>query len=415
MTKKTVRDVRLAGKRVLLRVAWEVPLEHARGRLVVADDRRIRETLPTLRYLLRARCRVACLSYLGRPGGKRVAALSMEPVAAHLAKLLGRDVTFIPESVGPVVERCLPDRPGSVAVLENVRFHPEEEANSVLFTRRLARPFDLVVFDAFAQAHRSHASTVGLVRALPAVAGLLVEKEYDTLTRSLDAPRRPFVVIIGGAKLSDKVTVLEHVLRRADAVLVGGAVSNMFLAALGKPVGKSFLSDRRVDGRESNIFSKARRLAKSAGAISRSLAVRPGLSKLVLPVDLIASTNRKSRRRTVVNVSAGETIVANSMFLDIGPQTVALFQSILSRARTVAWNGPLGYFESPTFARGTVAVGRTVVSSRATSLLGGGDSERIRSLVANRGSFTFVSTGGGAFLTVLAGEPLPAIAALPSK
>jgi 3-phosphoglycerate kinase len=394
MDKRTVRDVDVAGRRVLVRVDFNVPLDE-QGR--VADDRRIRESLPTLRYLLEGGAAVVLMSHLGRPGGRVVDGLRMAPVGERLAQLLGRPVRVLPDCVGPEVEAAVAAlRPGEVALLENLRFHPEEEANDPAFAAALARLGDLYVNDAFGTAHRAHASTVGVAAYLPAVAGLLMEKEIRYLSRLLENPDHPYVAVLGGKKVSDKIGVLANLLERVDSVLVGGGMAYTFLRACGHPVGRSVVEEDRV--------ALARELMERAQA--RGV-------QLLLPEDVVvAPAPAPDAPRRVV--SARE-IPDGWMGLDIGPATARRFSEVVLGARLVVWNGPMGVFEVEPFAEGTRVVAEAVAQCPGTTVVGGGDTAAAVEQFGLLERFDHVSTGGGATLEFLEGKELPGIRVLQDR
>ena len=385
--KKTIRDVEVQGKKVLVRVDFNAPLQNGQ----VGDDTRIQAALPTIRYLLEHQAAVVLMSHLGRPKGKVVPELSLKPVAEHLSGLLGQSVAFAPDCVGPEAQQAKAAlQPGAVLLLENTRFHPEEKQNDPEFARQLAEGCDLFVNDAFGSAHRAHASTVGVAQYLPAVAGFLMEKELRYLGQALEAPARPFVAILGGAKISDKIGVVRNLLGKADRVLIGGGMANTFLAALGYAMGDSLVEDEALE--------TAKALLQEGG------------DKLLLPVDLVvADAFAAEAQRRVVPVG---DIPAGWRALDIGPDTVDAFAEVIREARTVVWNGPMGVFEMPPFAQGTFGIARAVAESDAVSIVGGGDSVAAvkQSGLAER--ITHLSTGGGASLEMLEGKVLPGVAAL---
>ncbi len=397
-TLTTVDQVDLAGKRVFVRVDFNVPLEPADGGLRVADDTRIREALPTLRYVVEHGGRLVVASHLGRPKGKRDPKQSLAPAVARLAELLGRPVPLLPDSVGPEVEaRVSALGPGEAIALENLRFHPGEEKNDPEYAAALARLADVYVNDAFGAAHRAHASTAGMVPLVPVrAAGFLMKKELDYLGRALARPARPFVAILGGAKVSDKIGVLERLVQVVDALLIGGAMAYTFLKAQGVGTGKSLVEEGLVD--------LARQLVDKAK--SRGVA-------LLLPEDhvVVERLDAPSASRT----TDGRAIPDGWIGVDIGPRTVERFAREIRQAKTVVWNGPMGIFESEGFARGTFAVARATAEAStagATTIVGGGDSvSAVRQAgVADR--ITHVSTGGGASLEFLEGKLLPGVAAL---
>jgi len=387
MNKKTIRDIPVGGKRVLVRVDFNVPL--AEGR--VADDTRIQAALPTIQYLLDRGARVILMSHLGRPKGQVREELRMGPVGEHLAGLLGRPVKALSDCVGPdVVAAVAAMKDGEVILLENLRFHPEERANEPDFARELASLADVYVNDAFGTAHRAHASTAGVPEYLPAVAGLLMEKELDFLGKALESPEHPYVAILGGAKISDKIGVVQSLLQQADALLIGGGMANTFLKAQGFEVGDSLVED--------DSLGVARELLAQAG------------DRLRLPVDVvIADAFSADAQRQVV---LADQVPAGWRILDIGPQTVERFGEIIEQAKTLFWNGPMGVFEFPRFAGGTFAVARLVAESPGITIIGGGDSVAAVNQAGVADRISHISTGGGASLEFLEGKLLPGVAAL---
>lgn len=399
MQKKTIRDVDVRGKRVFVRVDFNVPLSGgAAGAAGVAgavgDDTRIRAAIPTIRLLQAQNARIILASHLGRPDGKVVDKLRMAPVAAHLATLLGVPVLAAGDCIGPEVAAAVQHLgPGDVLLLENLRFHPEEEANDPAFAQALAAQADVYVNDAFGAAHRAHASTAGIARYLPAVAGLLMEREIDIMGRALSNPERPFVAIIGGKKVSDKIGVLDNLLAKADRILIGGAMANTFLQAQGIGVGTSYV--------ETDALDTARRVLAEASRTGKTL---------LLPVDGVAAVAfDASAAHDVAPVTA---IPADRMVLDIGPETVRLFTDALVDARTVIWNGPMGVFELAPFATGTRAIAAALVAVKGTTIVGGGDSVAALEEAGLADKVTHVSTGGGASLEFLEGKVLPGVDAL---
>jgi phosphoglycerate kinase len=396
MAKKTLRDVDVAGRRVLVRVDFNVPLEEGR----IADDARIRASLPTIRELLARGARVVVLaSHLGRPKGRPDPALSLRPVADRLAELLGRPVRFAEDCVGGAAERALAEAaPGSVVLLENLRFHPEEERNDEGFARALARLADVYVNDAFGAAHRAHASTEAVTRFVPdAVAGLLMEKELEFLGRALERPERPFVAILGGAKVSDKLEVVRNLVGRVDALLIGGAMAYTFLRARGVDVGRSLV--------EPELEPEARRIEEAARG--RAVAFE-------LPLDHVVA-DRLEPDAAVETLAVGDPAIDGRLGADIGPRTIGRYRDRIRSARTVVWNGPMGVFEIDAFARGTLEIARAVASVDGTTIVGGGDSiAAVRKAgVADR--ITHISTGGGASLEFLGGRRLPGVEALADR
>lgn len=388
--KKTVRDVDVAGKRVLVRVDFNVPMD---GRKIT-DDRRIRESLPTVHHLIEGGARVVLCSHLGRPKGKVDPAFTLAPVAARLGELLGAPVPLLPDCVGPEVEAAVAAmRPGDVVLLENLRFHAEEEANDPAFAQRLATLAALYVNDAFGTAHRAHASTAGVAAHLPAVAGFLMEKELVHLGRALEAPVRPFVAILGGKKVSDKIAVIRHLLTKADALLVGGGMAYTFLKAKGREIGGSILDAERLP---------------MAGELLAD-ASRRGV-RFELPVDVVGTTVVDgSAPSRVVEVGA---IQPGEIGVDIGPRTAEVFADVIRGAGTVLWNGPMGIFEVPAFAEGTRAVAEAMAASAAITVVGGGDTAAAVEEFGLADRMTHISTGGGASLEFMEGRELPGIAVL---
>jgi phosphoglycerate kinase len=397
LQKKSVRDLDPAGRRVLVRVDFNVPIKSG----AVGDDTRIVAALPTVRYLLEKKARVVLMSHLGRPAGAADPKYSLRPVAARLERLLRQPVAFANECVGPEAEsmsRSLSD--GGVLLLENLRFHPEEEQNDPGFARRLAALGDCYVNDAFGAAHRAHASTEAVAKFLkPAVAGFLMQRELDYLGRALDQPRRPFAAVLGGAKISGKIDVMLALLGKVDRLLVGGAMMFTFLRAQGRPTGRSLVEDDRLE--------MAREVLSQASA--RGVP-------MILPVDCIASTTPDGTAPS--RAVALEELGADEMGVDIGPRTVEVFSQALQDAGTILWNGPMGIFEVPAFAEGTRAVARAMAAAGArgaVTVVGGGDSVAAVQEAGLAERLTHVSTGGGASLEFLEGRVLPGVAALDDR
>jgi phosphoglycerate kinase len=396
MSKRTVRDLNLKGRRVFVRVDYNVPLKNG----AITDDTRIRETLPTIALVQAAGAsRVVLASHLGRPKGAPNPDMSLRPVAARLAELTGKPVAFAEDCVGTAAERAVAAAPDEgLVLLENLRFHKEEEKNDPAFAGRLATLADVYVNDAFGAAHRAHASVEALVRLVPeAGAGLLMEKELRYLGQALENPARPFVAVLGGAKVSDKIEVIQNLIPRVDRLLIGGAMAYTFFKAMGKPVGRSLVEDDKLD--------EAR--AVLAAARAREL-------ELLLPVDhIVAAAIEAGAAAEALTVD--DPAIGDRMGLDIGTRTAGAYTDALRDARTVVWNGPMGVFEIADFARGTVAVAEAVAAVKGTTIVGGGDSIAAvkRAGVADR--ITHISTGGGASLEFLGGRTLPGVAALPEK
>lgn len=390
MNKKTVRDVDVRGKRVLVRVDFNVPL--AEGK--VTDDTRIRAALPTIRYLIDQGARVILMSHLGRPKGQVKEELRLAPVAVRLGELLGQPVLTADDCVGPQVQAKVEGlKPGQVLLLENTRFHEEETKNDLEFAHQLAALGDVFVNDAFGAVHRAHASTEGIAHYLPAVAGFLLEKEITFLGKALESPERPFAAILGGAKISDKIGVIENLLGKVDVLLIGGGMANTFFKAQGYDVGESLVEDESLD-------------------TARDMLARAG-GKLVLPVDaVVADAFSADAQSKVVEVNA---VPAGWRILDIGPKTVDLFKEKLAGAKTVVWNGPMGVFEFPRFATGTVEIAKAVADLEAMTIIGGGDSVAAVEQAGLADKMSHISTGGGASLEFLEGKALPGITALADK
>jgi phosphoglycerate kinase len=389
MSHLSIRDLDLKGKRVFIRVDFNVPLQkNEKGDMEITSDKRIKASLPTIQYALEHGAGVILASHLGRPKGKPNPDMSLKPCAVRLAELLGKPVKMAPDCVGPEVEALKP-APGEVLLLENLRFHPEEEKNDPEFAKKLAALCDVYVNDAFGSAHRAHASTEGMIRFVSqAAAGLLMDKELKYLGMATTNPARPCIAILGGAKVSDKIEVIENLGKIVDRLLIGGAMAYTFLKAQGLPTGKSLVEEDKVE--------LARKLLADLGG------------KLMLPVDhVVVSEIAAGAANEVV-----DTIPDGKIAVDIGPKTIANFAQVIAGAKTVIWNGPMGIFEKPPFDKGTVALAKAVAGSGATSVVGGGDSEKAIKAAGVADKISHVSTGGGASLEFLAGIRLPGVAAL---
>jgi phosphoglycerate kinase len=417
MAKLTVNDLDVGGKRVLARVDYNVPMEEKNGTMVINDITRIKETLPTLNLLIEKGARIILAAHLGRPDGKREPSMSLRPVAAKLADMILRPVAFVDDCVGEKAEKTAEAlKPGDVLLLENTRYHAAEEANDPKFAAGLARLADLYVNDAFGAAHRAHASTEGVARIVAqrggqCAAGMLMQRELKFLGDELENPERPFLVILGGAKVSDKIQVIDRLLEKADTILIGGAMTYTFRLALGLKVGRSLIEPDRVD------------VAKAALEKAKARKIQ-----FVLPVDNIVGTpvntgklNKKGKPVIEVQnprVNDSVNIPDAEEGMDIGPKTIKSHTEIIAKARTILWNGPMGVFEDPRFAEGTFAVARAVAAATkngAKSIIGGGDSVKALNLTGLTDQVTFVSTGGGASLEFLEGKVLPGVAALSDK
>jgi phosphoglycerate kinase len=392
MDKKTIEKVDLKGKRVFIRADFNVPLDENGN---ITDDTRVRSTLPTINYALDAGAKVILASHLGRPKGKPDAKYSLAPVALRLNRLLNKEVKFAKDCIGPDVEHLVQGmRPGDVLLLENLRFHPEEEKNDEGFSRALAAFTDVYVNDAFGTAHRAHASTYGITKFVKqSVAGFLMKKEIDYLQKTVANPVRPFVVILGGAKVSGKIGVIENLQNKADKIIVGGAMAFTFSKARGQEIGNSLVED--------DMLEMAQRLRKG---------VRDKGIKFYLPVDFVVAESVADGAATKIVTS--QEIPKGWVGLDIGPATTRLFAEAISDAKTIIWNGPMGMFEKDAYSRGTFAIARSVADAYATTIVGGGDTDVAVHRAGVSDSITFISTGGGASLELLEGKELPGLAAL---
>jgi len=388
--KKSITDIDVKGKRVLVRVDYNVPIKDDK----VTDDTRIVAAMPTVEYLLAHGAAVILFSHLGRPKGGPDPKYSLRPVVTHLSGLLGKPVAFADDCVGPVAEAAAKAlKPGEILVLENTRFHPEEEKNDTELAKKMASLADIYVNDAFGSAHRAHASTEGVAHYLPAVAGFLMEKEIQYLGQAIANPNHPFIAILGGAKISDKIGVIRNLLTKADQILIGGGMANTFLKAKGYPVGDSLFEEEALD--------TARQLLQS------------GATHLQLPVDVVIGDrfDAEAEKKTI----AVGPVPDGWRILDIGPETIANFGKILAEAGTIVWNGPMGVFEFPRFAEGTIGVAKAVANSNAVSIIGGGDSVAAINQAGLAEQITHISTGGGASLEMLEGLDLPGLVALQDK
>ena len=418
MSKLTVNDLNVHGKRVFVRVDYNVPLEEKDGQMVITDATRIVETLPTLKLLIQQGGKLILAAHLGRPKGKREASMSLRPIAVKLADLLGRPVAFVDDCIGEKVEKTVEImKPGDILLLENVRYYNEEEQNDPAFAEKLAKVADVYVNDAFGAAHRAHASTEGVARVVAGrggkcAAGLLMERELNFLGDELDQPARPFVVILGGAKVSDKIQVIDRLLEKADSILIGGAMAYTFRLAQGHKTGKSLVEPDKTE------------VAKSALAKAEQRRV-----KFLLPVDDVVAVPVKTDKLDKkgkpvieyqhVRTSADLNCPDDAAGLDVGPQTVKAYSEEIARAKTILWNGPMGLFEDKRFAEGTNAVARAVAEVTqkygAKSIIGGGDSVKALNKAKLGDQVTFMSTGGGASLEFLEGKVLPGVAVLSEK
>jgi 3-phosphoglycerate kinase len=400
--KLTLRDLEVRGKRVLVRVDFNVPLTEHGDHIHIADDTRIREALPTIQYLREHGAKTILMSHLGRPKGKPVAKYSLRPIADHLHSLINHPVIFSHNTIGPDAEKIIAHmQEGDVALLENLRFQPEEEANDLKFAGALANFGELYVNDAFGAAHRAHASTVGITKFVsPGAMGFLMEKELKYLHEELDKPAKPFLVIMGGAKVSDKIGVLKALMEKADTICIAGAMANTFFQAQGIPIGKS-----RVESDKLDLARELVELAKEKGV------------HLVLPVDILETQEIRTGApvRNTSRLSPRHGVTEGWQAVDIGKATIALFREEIIKAKTILWNGPVGIFEIPDFSEGTFAIAEAMAESSAKTIIGGGDSVTAVKQAGLAEKMTFISTGGGASLELLEGKELPGVAALTDK
>ena len=402
MSKLTLRDVDVRGKRVLVRVDFNVPIKESGEEIEITDDTRIREALPTINYLREQKAKTILMSHFGRPKGKRVQKYSLRPVGDYLHTLIDHPVAFGHETIGKIPDEIIADmKEGDVTLLENLRFQPEEEANDPKFAQALAKFGEVYVNDAFGAAHRAHASTVGVTKFIEKCAmGFLMEKELKYLHEELDNPAKPFVVIMGGAKVSDKIGVLKALMKKADTILIGGAMANTFFKAQGIPIGAS-----RVEADKTDLATELFDLAKERGV------------KFLLPIDVIEAQEIKhsAPTRNTSRLSREHGITDGWQAVDIGNATIALFEEEIAKAKTILWNGPVGIFEIPDFAEGTIAIAEAMAKSGAITVIGGGDSVTAVKQAGLADKMTFISTGGGASLELLEGKELPGVAALTDK
>jgi 3-phosphoglycerate kinase len=399
MPKLSLRDVDIGGKRVLVRVDFNVPIDEHDGKIDITDDTRIRESLPTINYLRERGAKTILMSHFGRPKGQRVEKYSLRPIGDHLHSLINHPVIFSTDTIGAIPEGIIAHmNAADVALLENLRFQPGEEANDPKFAEALAKLGDVYVNDAFGAAHRAHASTAGITKFVAQSAmGFLMEKELKYLHEELDEPAKPFVVIMGGAKVSDKIGVLKALMEKANTILICGAMANTFFQAQGIPIGKS-----RVEADKTDLANELVDLAEKRGV------------KLVLPVDVVEAQEVRAGAliRNTSRLSRQHGISDGWQAVDIGSATITLFQEEIAKAKTILWNGPPGIFEIPDFAEGTIAIAEALARSGATTIIGGGDSVTAVKQAGLADKMTFISTGGGASLELLEGKELPGVAAL---
>jgi phosphoglycerate kinase len=402
MSKLTLRDLEVRGQRVLTRVDFNVPTEERDGHIAITDDTRIRESLPTINYLRENGAKTILMAHFGRPKGKPVDKYSLRPVADYLHTLIEQPVAFSHDTIGKTPEEIIAHmNDGDVTLLENVRFHPGEEANDPAFAESLAKLGDLYVNDAFGAAHRAHASTAGITKFVKKSAmGFLMEKEIQYLSHELAKPAKPFVVILGGSKVSDKIGVIKALMEKADTILIGGAMANTFWKAQGVPIGAS-----RVEADKLDLAREILDLAKTKGV------------RFLLPVDAIETQKIEggSPWRNTSRVTPAHGISDGWQAVDIGHATITLYEDEIAKAKTILWNGPVGIFEIPAFATGTIAIAEALARSKATTIIGGGDSVTAVKQAGLADKMTFISTGGGASLELLEGKELPGIAALSDR
>ena len=395
MNKKTVKDICVKGKKVLVRCDFNVPLDENKN---ITDETRINAALPTIKYLLDNGAAVILCSHLGRIKGEFNMKYSLAPVAKRLSEKLGFEVKLAKDVIGPDAKKLAAEvKPGEAILLENVRFQPEEEKNDPAFAKELASMADLYVSDAFGTVHRAHASTAGVAAYLPAVAGFLIGKELDFLGSAVENPKRPFVAILGGAKVKDKIGVITNLLEKVDTLIIGGGMAYTFQKAMGKEIGKSLLDEERID------------LAKDLMEKAKAKGV-----KLLLPVDNVCGSDF-SNDCNIITVDADQGIPADYEGMDIGPKSVKLFSDAIKEAKTVVWNGPMGVFEFPNFAKGTLAIATAMAESDAITIIGGGDSAAAVTQMGLADRMSHISTGGGASLEFLEGKTLPGVACLEDK
>jgi phosphoglycerate kinase len=402
MSKLTLRDLEVRGQRVLVRVDFNVPTEERDGQIAITDDTRIRESLPTINYLREHGAKTILMAHFGRPKGKPVEKYSLRPVADYLHTLLNHPVAFSHDTIGQIPEEIIGHmKEGDVTLLENVRFHSGEEANDPAFAEALAKLGDLYVNDAFGAAHRAHASTAGITKFVKQSAmGFLMEKEIQYLSHELAKPAKPFVVILGGSKVSDKIGVIKALMEKADSVLIGGAMANTFWKAQGVPIGSSRVEADKLD------------LAREILELAKEKKVR-----FLLPVDALEAQKIEpgATARNTSRVMPEHGITDGWQAVDIGHATISLYEDEIAKARTILWNGPVGIFEISAFATGTIAIAEALARSKATTIIGGGDSVTAVKQAGLAGKMTFISTGGGASLELIEGKELPGIAALSDR
>jgi len=397
----------LRGKKILMRVAYDITLSKKGKFWLVPDNRRIVATLPTIKYLLKQGCSLVFLSWLKRPDGKVIEKYRMDPVATELSRLIKKPVSKLDNCIGKEVKIKIKNlQAGELLMLENVRFHKQEMLNNAKFAKELSQGLDLICFDAWAQIHRIHASTLGILKYLPAYSGLLLEKEIIYLEKITKNPKKPLTIILGGAKISDKINVLKSLAKKASYVLIGGGLANAFFKAKALNIGGSYVEDVFVDQSKRSKID----FVKEAGKIFKNS------SNIILPLDVVVANKIDSKAKTrIIDLSKPYRITKREMFLDIGPKTIKHYLSIIKKSKTILWNGPMGVFELKKFATGTEKIAQAVAKAKALSIIGGGDTEDIIKNYHLEGRFNHVSTGGGAMLEFLAGKKLPVLEKLKSN
>jgi phosphoglycerate kinase len=395
MTKKSIRDINVTGKKVLVRVDYNVPIDSNTG--VISDDSRIKASLPTIKYLIDCKARIILCSHLGRPDGVIIEKLRMNPIAEHLSHLLNKNIFTVPDCIGLTVHNAIEKlREGDILLLENLRFYPQEELNDDAFAHELAKLADVYVNDAFGTAHRAHASTVGVAKYLPAVAGFLMETELSVMSKLLNNPEHPFACVIGGAKISDKIGLMQNMMDKVDVMIIGGGMIATLLKAQGLNIGQSMVEDDKLD-------------------VAKDLFIRAGKQKtsLVLPTDVVVTENIQTSGQNYTVLTT--EIPAKSYIVDIGPESIKLFSEQLMHCHTIMWNGPMGIYEIPKYARGTRAIAQFMANTKAITVVGGGSTVEAICAMGLEDKMSHVSTGGGASLQFLEGKTLPGVAVLQDK
>ncbi|MGD9129617.1 MAG: phosphoglycerate kinase [Candidatus Woesebacteria bacterium] len=407
----------IQNKTVLLRADYNVPLKEKNGKIIISDDKRIQDSLETINFLLKSNAKIVIISHLGRPAGKAKKELSLKPIAKHLASLLKKSVKFIDDCIGDEVESQIKAaQNGEILLLENLRFYPEEKKNNQQFAKQLAKLADIYVNEAFSTSHRSHASFVAVTKYLPSYPGFVLKKEVEALSSLMTQPRRPFIIVIGGAKISDKVAAIEHLAKIADAVLVGGGVANNFLKAEGFDISKSYLQDAPADLKKQGVdyVEIAEELIEDTKQERLLKDNYIPLPKIIYPTDVLAARSVNSKKIVSIDL-VDDHPHKNLMYLDIGKKTIRLFKELILQAQTIFWNGPMGVFENELFAKGTREIAKAIAKSSATTILGGGDTIAAIKKFKLEHRFDYVSAAGGSALEFLSGKMLPGIKPLIKK